>query len=76
VQTVSPPTLTEGQARKIMPREPCSHERSAALFSLEGDIVAEAVGTPHPFSKVFESQGNFFQKVSLQVQGRALQKTP
>jgi len=54
------------------------------LFLLEG-TCAEAVGSkrlttiaassPHPFSKVFEGQGNFFQKVSLQVQDRVLQKT-
>ena len=68
-----PPTLTEGQARKItpMPSSACTNE-ALALFLLLG-TCAVAVGCTASSSKVFEGQGNFLKKVSLQVQDRVLQ---
>ena len=58
--------FTAGFAPELLP--------AVIVGKLTGGISAVAVGKTHLFSKVFESQENFLQKVFLQVQDRVLQK--
>ena len=62
VQIVSPPTLTEGQARKITPdRAVLARVRSRRYFYWKA-LRAEAVGCITPFSKVFGIQDLFSKR--------------
>jgi len=72
VEINSPTALDRRSSKKnnALPSRACTSEVKA-LFLLEGDIVAEAMGSSHQYSKVLRVKGTF-SKVPLRCTRQSL----